>query len=97
MTTNYSVSRPHGSIDPKPMRIAVVGSGSGIIGRKLGLALLAAMPAIMVSPYHHSALPSMPAPKPAKRLSAADLARIEKAEAKRQRRVERNRKQGGAA
>lgn len=94
MTATYSVSRPHGSIDPKPRRVAVLGSGSGIIGRKLGLALLAA---IMVSPYHHTALPSLPAPKAAKRLSAVDLARIEKAEAKRQRRAERNRKQGGAA
>ena len=49
------------------------------------------MPEIMGSPYHHSALPSLPAPKPAKRLTAADLDRIEAAEAKRQRRIERNR------
>ena len=45
----------------------------------------------------YGAAPKLPAPKPAKRLTAADLERIEAAEAKRQRRAERNRKQGGAS
>ena len=39
-------------------------------------------------------LPSLPTPKPAKRLTAADLERIEAAEAKRQRHLERNKQRG---
>ena len=47
--------------------------------------------ALAVALAHCGAIPSLPAPKPAKRLTAADLNRVEAAEAKRQRRIERNR------
>jgi hypothetical protein len=44
--------------------------------------------------HFYGAPPSLPAPKPAKRPTAADLNRIEAAEAKRQRRIERNKQRG---
>lgn len=50
--------------------------------------LWAIMASSMASPGFE--LPSLPAPKPLKRITDADLERIEAAEAKRQRRIERN-------
>jgi hypothetical protein len=55
--------------------------------------LLSAL-SLALSPGIYSRLPSLPAPKPAKRLTASDLNRIEAAEAKRQRRIERNKQRG---
>jgi hypothetical protein len=92
MSATYSVSRPHGSIDPKPRRILVVDDGRGMAQR---IAKLIDMTGIeVVSEPEYRAIVDAPAPKPAKRLTAADLNRIEAAEAKRQRRIERNKQRG---
>lgn len=66
-------------------KLLVVGAYSEIIGRKLAAAL-----AITLTPGIYSQLPSLPPPKPDRRLTAADLERIEAAEAKRLRRIQRN-------
>jgi len=68
-------------------KVLIVGDG-GAIGRKLGVALIQAMAALPGMPA-----PRLPAPKQAKRLTDADLERIEAAEAKRQRRIKRNQQQ----
>jgi hypothetical protein len=67
-----------GHVD-SPRRVLVVGGGS-ILGRS-GMTALAMM-GILGNP-----MPYMPKPKPVKRLTAADLERIEAAEAKRQRKA----------
>lgn len=69
-------------IEDKPRRAVAVGGG---------LPLALALATLAPGPYGH--IPSLPAPKLAKPQAAADLARIEAAQAKRQRRIERNRKQ----
>lgn len=65
--------------------VLIVGADSGIIGRKLGIALAHALVGDMGLP-----VPRLPTPKPAKPQTATDLERIEAAEAKRQRRIQRN-------
>lgn len=88
MTATYSISRPHGSVD-QPRRVLVVDDGRGV---GLRLAKMIDMTGVeVVSESEYCAIVDAPAPKPAKRLTAADLNRIEAAEAKRQRRIERNR------
>ena len=74
---------------PAPKRVLVVDNG---LTSSRTLAMLSAL-----VPGFADMLPDLPAPKPARRLASADLERIEAAEAKRQRRIERNRKQGSAA
>ena len=49
--------------------------------------------AIALSASHCITLPTLQMPKPAKRLMNADFERIEAAEAKRQRRINRNKKE----
>lgn len=85
--------------DPPPRdsiksRVAVVTGGSGgVIGRKLGLAMVCASLGVMASsgPMLPYPSPRLPTPRPARVLSEADAARIKAAEDKRQRRINRNR------
>jgi PleD family two-component response regulator len=78
-----------GHVDHKPQRILVVDDGCGTAQR---LAKMIDMTGIEVVPEsEYRAILEAQAPKPAKRLTAADLERIESAEAKRQRKIERNR------
>jgi translation elongation factor EF-Tu-like GTPase len=73
-------------------RVLVVDDGRGI---GLRLAKMIDMTGVeVVSESEYRAIVDAPAPKPAKRLTAADLNRIEAAEAKRQRRIERNKQRG---
>ena len=74
-----------GHADHPKRRVVVIGGG-GALTNALALAL--------AHGGYSGTMPSLPAPKPAKRLTAADLNRIEAAEAKRQRRIERNKQRG---
>lgn len=67
--------------DHPKRRVAVIGGG-GALTTVLALAL--------AHGGYSGTMPSLPAPKQAKRLNDADLERIEAAEAKRQRRIKRN-------
>jgi nucleoside-diphosphate-sugar epimerase len=71
-----------GHVDHPKRRVAVIGGGG---------ALTSALALALANGGYSGTLPDWPKPKPAKRLTAADLNRIEAAEAKRQRRVQRNR------
>ena len=64
------------------------------IHRRRGKSWMGALAIALAVSGQYGTAPSLPAPKPAKRLNAADLNRIEAAEAKRQRRIERNKQRG---
>ena len=80
-----------GHVDHTPMRVLVVDDGRGVGQRVAKMIDMTGVEVVSVSEYR--AIVEAPAPKPAKLLTAADLERIEVAEVKRQRRIERNRKQ----
>lgn len=72
-------------IDHPKRRVSVIGGG-GALTSVLALAL--------AHSGYSGTLPDWPKPSPAKQPNAADIERIEAAEAKRQRRIDRNKRRG---